>query len=127
MTAVAEDTLAKLRSLMTEVRTPNESDAVFKDECIYSFDTPYSEGGLYVSCKSWRGFGRDYYTLDHNLNGNNIYLHEIIPSGILITLKLVRGVIKVHYHGSSLPPNTMIIYVKRYCNTVASDEEAVVC
>ena len=53
-------------------------------------------------------------------------MHEIIPSGVLITLKLVRGVIKVHYHGSSLPPNTMIIYVKRYCNRVASDEEAVV-
>ena len=32
---------------------------IFEDECVFTFDTPFSEGGLAVSLKSWQGFASD--------------------------------------------------------------------
>eukprot|EP00435_Cladocopium_sp_Y103_P032596 s601_g8.t1 len=31
---------------MIGLKAPQHYDKVFKDECIYTFDTPFSEGGL---------------------------------------------------------------------------------
>ncbi len=58
-------------------RAPSHTDQVFKDECMFSFDTPLSAGGLYISLNTWQAFGQDYVTLDHNRTGNRLYLQEI--------------------------------------------------
>lgn len=43
---------------------------------MYSFDTPESEGGIFVSLSSFQGFGREYVVLDHEKTSNVLYLHE---------------------------------------------------
>jgi len=50
---------------LSQVRVPMKSDPVYKDECMYSFDSPYSKDGLYVSLHNFMGFGHDYVMLDH--------------------------------------------------------------
>jgi ubiquitin carboxyl-terminal hydrolase 5/13 len=46
---------ALLESSASLVRVPTASDAVYKNECVYSFHTPFHEGGLWVSLSSWIG------------------------------------------------------------------------
>ncbi|EAY92780.1 hypothetical protein OsI_14584 [Oryza sativa Indica Group] len=53
-----------LRSHLHKVCIPKPGSRIHKDECFVSFDTPRSEGGLYVDMTSFLGFGR-----------NPVYLH----------------------------------------------------
>ena len=50
-------------------------DKVYNDECMLSFDTPFSPDGLYVSLSSFQGFGEPYVQLDHERTGNALYVH----------------------------------------------------
>eukprot|EP00798_Chlamydomonas_sp_ICE-L_P030886 gene30886-35934_t len=68
--------LEKVRGGMKGVRVPGASDKVFKEECLFSFDSPESEGGLYISLSSFQGFGKEFVQLDHERTGNVLYLHE---------------------------------------------------
>lgn len=34
---------------MKSVRTPGHHDKVYKEECMYSFATPESEGGIFIN------------------------------------------------------------------------------
>lgn len=43
---------------------------------MFSYDTPLSPGGLYISLVSWQSFGEEFLNLDHERTGNSIYLHE---------------------------------------------------
>merc|ERR550514_900815 len=70
-----EPQLDKIRSAMRGIRVAGAYDKVFNDECLLSFDTPYSAGGLYVSLRSYQGFGADYVALDQQRTGNSLYLH----------------------------------------------------
>jgi ubiquitin carboxyl-terminal hydrolase 5/13 len=49
---VAESVLDLVRVGMRGLKAPGFFDKVYKDECMYSFDTPESPGGLYVNLKS---------------------------------------------------------------------------
>ncbi|KIY96955.1 ubiquitin carboxyl-terminal hydrolase 5/13 [Monoraphidium neglectum] len=69
MAPVDEAVLDRVRQGMRGLKAPGHFDKVYKDECMYSFDTPFSPGGLY-------GFGADYVALDHEKTGNTLYLHE---------------------------------------------------
>ncbi|WIA18510.1 hypothetical protein OEZ85_009963 [Tetradesmus obliquus] len=73
--AVAEDVLDKVRAGMRGLQAPGHFDKVYKNECMYSFDTPESPGGLYVNLKTWQGFGEDYVELDQRKTGSTLYLH----------------------------------------------------
>lgn len=42
----------KAKPLM--VAPSSSSVRVHKDECVYSFDTPFSPGGLYVNLSTWQ-------------------------------------------------------------------------
>jgi len=64
----------KIRAAMKDVKAPTEHHIVYKDECMFSFDTPYSPGGLAVNLSSWTGFGERYVGLDHERTGNTLYL-----------------------------------------------------
>ena len=61
---VDDSLLAIIRSEFSGLRVPSSHDKVYKDECVISFDSPYSEGGLYVNLKTWLGFGVDYVIRD---------------------------------------------------------------
>jgi ubiquitin carboxyl-terminal hydrolase 5/13 len=66
---------AILQADLSKVLAPSGGDRVYKDECIYSFQTPESEGGLYVSLSSFAGLGPDYLSLHHQKTGETLYLH----------------------------------------------------
>lgn len=51
---VSEDVLQQVRSHMQGLRPPGHYDKVHKEECMYSFDTPESPGGLYVNLKTFQ-------------------------------------------------------------------------
>jgi uncharacterized UBP type Zn finger protein len=54
MATVEESTLALVRQHMRGVRVPSHGDKVHKEECMYSFDTPESPGGLYISLSTFQ-------------------------------------------------------------------------
>ncbi|XP_063233361.1 ubiquitin carboxyl-terminal hydrolase 5 [Bacillus rossius redtenbacheri] len=66
-----------IASHLNDIRVPNSNARVYKDECVLSFDTPETEGGLYVSLKTFLGFGRDYVELYHQQTGNSVFLHIV--------------------------------------------------
>eukprot|EP00959_Pyramimonas_sp_CCMP1952_P464436 9486612-Pyramimonas_sp.AAC.2 len=74
MGSISEDVLNLVRAAMRQVRVPGAFDKVYKDECGFSFDTPFSSGGLYVNLVSLQGFGADFVALDHQKSGNALYL-----------------------------------------------------
>ncbi|OQR79005.1 ubiquitin carboxyl-terminal hydrolase 5-like [Tropilaelaps mercedesae] len=68
--SVSYETLAQL-----QVRYPAATDRVYKDECAYSFTTPESEDGLYVSLFSFLGFAKQH-ALDYAAKtGYKVFLH----------------------------------------------------
>jgi ubiquitin carboxyl-terminal hydrolase 5/13 len=67
--------LAAIRAGMGSVRAPGSHDKVYKDECLYSFDTPFSPDGLYVNLKTWGGVGKDFLGFDSGKTGSTLYVH----------------------------------------------------
>lgn len=60
------------------VRVPGPNDNVYKDECLYSFDNPESENGLYICMSTFRGVGKDNLDRHCKTNpGKNVFLHII--------------------------------------------------
>lgn len=60
---------------MIGLKAPQHYDKVFKDECIYTFDTPFSEGGLAVNLRTWQGVALDMIDLDlQRSGGKGLYL-----------------------------------------------------
>lgn len=47
---------------------------VYKEECMFSYDTPLSPGGLYVNLNSWQAFGEEFVQLDAQRSGQALYL-----------------------------------------------------
>lgn len=64
-----------IRSEMSKLRIPLPADKVYKDECMFSFDSPFSDGGLYVNLVTFKGYGKDYLERDIR-SGGKLYLHE---------------------------------------------------
>lgn len=46
--------LDAVRAGMRGLRPPSHHDKVYKDECMYSFDSPESPGGLFVNLRSYQ-------------------------------------------------------------------------
>uniref|UniRef100_A0A0C9RW38 Ubiquitin carboxyl-terminal hydrolase n=1 Tax=Wollemia nobilis TaxID=56998 RepID=A0A0C9RW38_9CONI len=64
-----------LRSQLSRVRIPEASNRIYKEECCISFDTPKSEGGLYVDLSSFLAFGKEAVFWNYKKTGNPVYLH----------------------------------------------------
>ncbi|KAL4608210.1 ubiquitin carboxyl-terminal hydrolase 13-like [Arapaima gigas] len=60
---------------MPTIRVPRTGDRVFKSECVFSYDTPESEGGLYVCMNTFLGFGREHVERHYRKTGQSVYLH----------------------------------------------------
>ena len=43
-----ESLLPIIRNNMSGLRMPSHSSKVFKDECVFSFDSPFSDTGNYI-------------------------------------------------------------------------------
>lgn len=64
------------RQAMGTVKVPTKFDRVYKDECMFSFDTPESSSGLYTSLTTWQSFGRDFVDQDFETHQNPLYLKQ---------------------------------------------------
>ncbi|KAI4471556.1 ubiquitin carboxyl-terminal hydrolase [Holotrichia oblita] len=60
---------------LSQIRIPGKSDKVYKDECVFSFDNPETETGLYVSLSSFFGFGKEYVKDYFLKTGHGVFLH----------------------------------------------------
>uniref|UniRef100_A0A2S2NUA3 Ubiquitin carboxyl-terminal hydrolase n=1 Tax=Schizaphis graminum TaxID=13262 RepID=A0A2S2NUA3_SCHGA len=60
-----------------DARVPKENDRVYKDECIYSFDSPDYEKGLFICLKTFAGFGIDHVERFHRKSGCSVFLHML--------------------------------------------------
>ncbi|XP_032851570.2 ubiquitin carboxyl-terminal hydrolase 5 isoform X1 [Tyto alba] len=64
-----------LLSVLPSIRVPKAGDRVHKDECAFSFDTPESDGGLYICMNTFLGFGKQYVEKHYQKTGQRVYLH----------------------------------------------------
>ncbi|KAG8231725.1 hypothetical protein J437_LFUL013189 [Ladona fulva] len=67
--------VSEMLSRLQNILKPDPNQRIYKDECVFSFDTPESETGLYLCLKTFLGVGRDYLDLFHQKTGNSVYLH----------------------------------------------------
>eukprot|EP00960_Hanusia_phi_P028597 747500-Hanusia_phi.AAC.1 len=70
-----EETLTKIRKHLSSLKVPGHGDRVRKVECIYSFDTPESPDGLFVSLSNYQGFGNSFVDLDFQRSEFPLYLN----------------------------------------------------
>ncbi|TXG67169.1 hypothetical protein EZV62_008444 [Acer yangbiense] len=64
-----------LRSNLSRVRIPEPTNRIFKQECCISFDTPKSEGGLFVDLNTFLAYGKDCVGWNYEKTGDPVYLH----------------------------------------------------
>ncbi|CAF3373949.1 unnamed protein product [Rotaria sp. Silwood1] len=65
-----------MADIYKNVRIPDANDKVYKDECLYSFDNPESENGLFICMSTFRGLGKDHVARHCKFNpGKNVFLH----------------------------------------------------
>lgn len=67
--------LKALAQHIKSVRIPEPGDKIYKEECVYSFDTPEQETGLYICLNTFLGLGRDHVERHFRKTGNAVYLH----------------------------------------------------
>ena len=58
-----------------EARIATINDKVYKDECVYSFDTPESQTGLFVCLSTFIGVSHDLLPVHFAKTGSHLYLH----------------------------------------------------
>ncbi|XP_052206730.1 ubiquitin carboxyl-terminal hydrolase 14 isoform X2 [Diospyros lotus] len=64
-----------LRANLSRVRIPEPTTRIYKQECCISFDTPKSEGGLFVDMNTFLAFGKECVEWNFQKTGNRVYLH----------------------------------------------------
>ncbi|KDD72920.1 hypothetical protein H632_c2732p0, partial [Helicosporidium sp. ATCC 50920] len=69
-----DSTLARLTGASERVRVASAQDKVYKDECMYSFATPESPGGLYTNLETLQSFSAAFVALDHQQTRCALYL-----------------------------------------------------
>ena len=69
------DALHIVRGEFSKLRLPKDTDNIYKDECIYSFDTPFSDDGLFVNLSTFNGVGVDYLNFDFSRCNCKLYLN----------------------------------------------------
>ncbi|EFN75726.1 ubiquitin carboxyl-terminal hydrolase 5 [Harpegnathos saltator] len=65
----------ELMQHLGKIRIPRSGDKIYKDECVYSFDTPDTPTGLYISLSTFVGLGQDHVLRYHQQTGNPVFLH----------------------------------------------------
>lgn len=71
-----KDLLPVIRSQISRIKAPHTHDKVYKDECVYSFDSPFTDTGLYVNLITYQGVGQRYLHIDAKKSNAVLYLHE---------------------------------------------------
>ncbi|XP_062169190.1 ubiquitin carboxyl-terminal hydrolase 14 [Alnus glutinosa] len=69
------DPMELLRSNLSRVRIPEPTNRIYKQECCLTFETPRSEGGLFIDMNTFLAFGKDSVAWNYEKTGNPVYLH----------------------------------------------------
>jgi len=64
------------KAAIAKLTVPQHYDDVYKDECIYSFVTPFHEKGLYVNLRYWHAVSTEFLQFDSSRTDNRWYLHQ---------------------------------------------------
>ena len=75
MTAVSS-VIGVIRGEISKLKIPSAHEKVYNDECVLSFDSPFSDDGLFVNMSTFLGYGADYYLSDSAKTNCRLYLHE---------------------------------------------------
>uniref|UniRef100_M4BEC3 Ubiquitin carboxyl-terminal hydrolase n=1 Tax=Hyaloperonospora arabidopsidis (strain Emoy2) TaxID=559515 RepID=M4BEC3_HYAAE len=65
---------ALLQTVASHCSVPRASDRVYRDECVFSFDSPLSPSGLYTNLHSFLSYGASSLAFDRS--GSTVYLHQ---------------------------------------------------
>ncbi|KAF1333517.1 Ubiquitin carboxyl-terminal hydrolase, partial [Globisporangium splendens] len=69
--------MAQLQEFASRVRVAKASDRVYRDECVFSFDSPLSPEGIYTNLRSLQSFGAAFVPLDLARAAEaQLYLHQ---------------------------------------------------
>jgi ubiquitin carboxyl-terminal hydrolase 5/13 len=68
--------MSALEPFLSQIRVPTASDRVYKEECAYTFDTPYSPAGLFTNLKTFQAVGEEMLLLDSERSGCRVYFHQ---------------------------------------------------
>lgn len=68
--------LERIRAQLKHLKVPTASDRIFKTECMFSFATPESEGGLFINLTDFQAYGKKFLELDFERTRNVLYLNE---------------------------------------------------
>lgn len=63
-------------ALFPDIKVCGPSDKVYKDECVCSFHTAESEGGLYINLRNFEAVSTDFLDYHFNRHGYGVYLHH---------------------------------------------------
>lgn len=47
---------------------------MWKEECAFSFKTPFDEAGLFLNLETYQAYSMNYVGVDHDRSGNALYL-----------------------------------------------------
>ncbi|KAF0774492.1 hypothetical protein AaE_001807, partial [Aphanomyces astaci] len=64
------------------VKVAKDSSAVYKEECVLSFDSPFTPGGLYTNLSTFESFGDLHLADDIARTKQQVYLHYIYKVAI---------------------------------------------
>ncbi|XP_043283327.1 ubiquitin carboxyl-terminal hydrolase 5 [Venturia canescens] len=67
--------MEELSKHLNSIKIVQRTDKVYKDECVYSFDTPETETGLYISLTSFLGLGQDHVQRYYEATKHPVFLH----------------------------------------------------
>lgn len=131
-------TLSIIRNAMQRIRIPDMGTLVFKDECVYSFDTPFSDCGIFVNLATMIAVSAQYVALDSKKTKNALYLHEKFiqtPKDVELTKEAVENGVVIEPYDIQrsyslyivtdeksilipLPDSTIPEFVTNVCNAV---------
>ncbi|XP_035728148.1 ubiquitin carboxyl-terminal hydrolase 5-like [Vespa mandarinia] len=67
--------MEELMQHLSKIKVPQKGDKIYKDECVYSFDTPDTTTGLYINLTTFLGLGQDHVLHYYQLTNNPVFLH----------------------------------------------------
>lgn len=68
--------LSIIRGELSKLKIPGGHAKVYNDECMVSFDSPFSDTGLFVNMLTYLGYGAEYYLADSRKTNCLLYVHE---------------------------------------------------
>lgn len=75
MRMTAEEWTNQLFKLAETLKKPTKGNNIWKEECAFSFATPFSKNGLFLNLQTFQSFSEAFIGLDHDRTGNTLYLN----------------------------------------------------